>query len=47
VIFGSDIGDRARIGAGALVGFTELPEDGVVAAKDIVFDGVVFGSVEW
>jgi carbonic anhydrase/acetyltransferase-like protein (isoleucine patch superfamily) len=47
VVFGSDIGDRARIGAGALVGFTELPAGAVVAAKDIVFDGVVFGSVEW
>jgi carbonic anhydrase/acetyltransferase-like protein (isoleucine patch superfamily) len=47
VVFGSHVGDRARIGAGALVGFTELPADAVVAAKDLVFDGVVIGSVEW
>jgi carbonic anhydrase/acetyltransferase-like protein (isoleucine patch superfamily) len=47
VIFGSNIGDRAQIGAGALVGFTDLPADAVVPAKAIVFGGYTFGTVEW
>jgi carbonic anhydrase/acetyltransferase-like protein (isoleucine patch superfamily) len=47
VVFGSNIGAGAVLGARSLVGFTDLEPGAVVPPRAIIFAGHQFGVVEW
>jgi acetyltransferase-like isoleucine patch superfamily enzyme len=47
VVYRSTIGDGTVIGERSAVVDTDLPPGTVVPARTIVFNGAVFGAVEW